>query len=361
MMELFPFEKIIEWYKKNGRTWLPWRNYAGFGEKELWYRVWLSEIILQQTQASRWIDYFNAIIKAFPTIENLAITPYEEFFEYYKWLGYYSRAKNMLKTAQIIVSDYKWIFPQESHELIALPWVWPYTAEAIRAFAYQKQTLSIDTNLLKVFSRYYHGSKTITLTKSELAKVQTQFRGTLLSPRDINNALMDFSHHYNSLFKQGRKGTQTSLLESNNNTDIETYPLKSCKYFCTKWSLEIIKKSDKQKSFPVNNAHILIILHENHHVYFSNNLDNYTPFIITHSPDQLSQREHSKKYFKTKYNLDISVRPLHIKEYFNTKPYIVCYAQIQKWVQSFAEFTTITKKDINNNISDYLSSFFTGS
>ncbi len=83
-MKSFPFEKILSWYKKNGRHDLPWRQYFHLSKKELGYHVWLSEIILQQTQADRCVDYYNKLIARFPTIEELAKTSYEDFFPYYK-------------------------------------------------------------------------------------------------------------------------------------------------------------------------------------------------------------------------------------------------------------------------------------
>lgn len=84
-MKPFPFHELIAWYKQNGRKNLPWREYD-FDTKALAYRVWLSEVLLQQTQASRGALYFEKIIQKFPTVESLAHTNYETFFEYYKGL-----------------------------------------------------------------------------------------------------------------------------------------------------------------------------------------------------------------------------------------------------------------------------------
>ena len=323
-MKPFPFQEILYWYSKNWRHDLPWRNYD-FDNKTLGYRVWLSEIILQQTQATRWAEYFNKIIEAFPTVEDLSNTTYEVFFEYYKWLGYYSRARNMLKAAQIVTSEYSWIFPEETHELINLPWVWPYTAEAIKAFAYKKNTLSFDTNLHKVFSRYYYWNKFHKLTKSEIQSIQEQFIATWISWRDINNALMDFSTEFNTLWS------------------FEWYPLTDCKYFNTQWKLEPLK-TKKKSSFPTKDAEVIIILHEDHKVYFSEDLDNYKPFHIPHplTPSLLRRGNNSRnvaqEYFKQTYNLDISVRPPHKKDFQDWKPFIECYAQIQKGKHDFGEY-----------------------
>jgi len=82
-MQKFPFLDLLAWYQKNGRHDVPWRDYS-FDEKTLGYRVWLAETMLQQTQVERVKEYFHNILEAFPTIENLAQTSYEDFFPYYK-------------------------------------------------------------------------------------------------------------------------------------------------------------------------------------------------------------------------------------------------------------------------------------
>jgi A/G-specific adenine glycosylase len=149
MFSPFPYPQLISWYAKNGRHDLPWRKTHDP------YRVWLSEILLQQTQAPRVVAFFNRIIERYPTVDSLAGATFEEFFPYYDGLGYYSRARNLLATAKIVANEMGGIFPAETAELVRLPGIGPYTAEAIRAFAFDLPTLSFDTNLEKVFSRYY--------------------------------------------------------------------------------------------------------------------------------------------------------------------------------------------------------------
>jgi len=83
MLKPFPFYKLLQWYEKNGRHQLPWRNY-NYDEKELGYRVWLAETMLQQTQVERVKVYFENILRAFPSVEDLAKVNYEDFFPYYK-------------------------------------------------------------------------------------------------------------------------------------------------------------------------------------------------------------------------------------------------------------------------------------
>ena len=113
----FEWENLLAWYEKNGRHHLPWRQYE-LPESDRIYRVWLSEILLQQTQASRVIGFFDRILERFPSVDILAVSDYESFFPYYQGLGYYSRARNILKTAGIICNIYDGIFPKDKSTLM---------------------------------------------------------------------------------------------------------------------------------------------------------------------------------------------------------------------------------------------------
>ena len=353
----FPFDIVLDWYAKNGRTHLPWRKYD-YDIKTLGYRVWLAETMLQQTQVERVKIYFENILQTFPSVEDLARTSYEDFFPYYKWLGYYSRARNMLKTAQKVVSEFWWVFPSETTKLRTLPWVWPYTAEAIRAFAYDIPTLSFDTNLEKIFSRYFFGTKFQKLTKEEkevLLKQMKEFcnsqdtnshlnplsfqeKGTTKkNSRDINNALMDF--------------WATVSLNSVSSIDWENYPLTDSKFYLTRGTLEPVPVK-KKSSFPTRQAYVICILHENHKKYFSENsllnplpwkgkgATDFSPFFIGKNTG--NPRDMIQKYFTDSYHLELSVRPPEVKSYNAQEiPYLVCYAQIQSWTHDFQVFKNI--------------------
>ena len=116
----FPWQDLISWYEDKGRHHLPWRDYA---HDERLYRVWLSEILLQQTQVDRVIPYLEKILAEYPTIHNLAQASYDEFFPYYQGMGYYSRARNILKTAKIVSTEYSGVFPMDKKLLQKLPGV----------------------------------------------------------------------------------------------------------------------------------------------------------------------------------------------------------------------------------------------
>jgi A/G-specific adenine glycosylase len=175
MLPPFEFTALLDWHTLHGRHHLPWRQFNHLNIEDRAYRIWLSEILLQQTQADRVVGFYNRILEQYPTIQDLAQASYEEFFPFYQGLGYYSRARNLLKTADIITREYGGVFPTTSELLVTLPGIGPYTAEAIRAFAYDLPTLSFDTNLDKIFARYYHGSRHSKLSRIEKSEILADF------------------------------------------------------------------------------------------------------------------------------------------------------------------------------------------
>lgn len=139
---------LAHWYAEHARD-LPWRKTNDP------YAIWVSEIMLQQTQVSRVVEYYTRFLERFPKVEALAQGEWEEVLPYWRGLGFYSRGKNMLKTAKKIVEKYNGIFPQNEKELQKLPGIGPYTAAAICSFAYKKAIPALDTNLIRVFQRYF--------------------------------------------------------------------------------------------------------------------------------------------------------------------------------------------------------------
>ena len=140
------------WFKKNA-TELPWRLSDLQKERDP-YAVWISETMLQQTQVSTVRDYFVRWMKRFPTVEKLAKADEAEVFRYWQGLGYYSRAKNILRTAKLI-AEAGGKFPETRKELEALPGIGAYTAGAILSLAYHKREAILDGNLVRIFSRLY--------------------------------------------------------------------------------------------------------------------------------------------------------------------------------------------------------------
>lgn len=142
-------KKILSWFEQHGRTHLPWQ------ENKTPYRVWISEIMLQQTQVTTVIPYFQRFIERFPSVEVLANAPQDEVLHYWTGLGYYSRARNLHKTAQLIEQNYKGKFPDEISELEKLPGIGRSTAGAIVSIAFQKPAAILDGNVKRVLARFH--------------------------------------------------------------------------------------------------------------------------------------------------------------------------------------------------------------
>ena len=144
-----PFaDRLLNWFDKHGRKDLPWQQDISP------YRVWVSEIMLQQTQVNTVIPYYLAFMKAFPSIGRLAHAPIDQVLHHWTGLGYYARARNLHKTAQIIASDYKGKFPGSVEELEALPGIGRSTAGAIVSIAFQKRAPILDGNVKRVLARH---------------------------------------------------------------------------------------------------------------------------------------------------------------------------------------------------------------
>ena len=268
------------------------------------------------------------MIHRFPTIHHLAKASYDEFFPYYDGLGYYSRARNLLKTAWIISQKRNGIFPKDSKELMSLPWIGSYTAEAIRSFWFCIPTLAWDTNLEKVFSRFYHGTKYIRISQSEKEEIQKDLflyltNNPHITSRNINSALMDFANEVD--------------LKNTSQIQWDTYLFQDGEFFRTQGKKEV-QEEKKKLFFPIPDAEIIIVLHENHTTYYSENKDKYAPFII--SPiGHRDIRWAIKKYFQEKYNLTLSIRPPKRQWLKNDeKPTILCFAQIQAGHQNFISY-----------------------
>ncbi len=143
---------LLTWYDRHRRD-LPWR--ARLGETPDPYRVWLSEIMLQQTTVAAVRPYFTAFLARFPTVEALATAPVEAVMQAWAGLGYYSRARNLHACAQAVVVTYGGRFPDSEAELRRLPGIGAYTAAAVAAIAFDRPTAAVDGNVERVVSRLF--------------------------------------------------------------------------------------------------------------------------------------------------------------------------------------------------------------
>jgi A/G-specific adenine glycosylase len=244
----------------------------------------------------------------------------------------------MLRSAKIIQEEYNGIFPDDYNTLLQLPWIWPYTAQAILAFWYEKNILAFDTNIEKIFARYYFGSRFVKLSKEFKYEIQKQFESFCSIPslsgggsgrgwREINAALMDFS----------------SLLDINekNNIDWINYPLQESKFFKEKWENEN-KPEKKQVKIDKKDAKILVFLHQDHKEYYSANPDTFEPFILEKTSED--HRHYIKDYFKNHFWLSLSVRPAYKKIASKNGNYFYYHAQIQTGEHEFWVFTKKEKE-----------------
>jgi len=177
---------LIEWYLQNKRD-LPWRSTTNP------YPIWLSEIMLQQTRVAQGTPYFLAFTAAFPTVFDLAAASEEEVLKLWQGLGYYSRARNLHKTAQYVASELSGVFPPTYNELLKLKGVGEYTAAAIASFAYKEVVPVVDGNVFRVLSRYFDVETDIA---SASAKKEFAALAFELMPKDnpatFNQAIMEF-------------------------------------------------------------------------------------------------------------------------------------------------------------------------
>jgi A/G-specific adenine glycosylase len=177
--------ELMSWYDANARI-LPWRR------DPQPYKVWVSEIMLQQTQVKTALPYFDRFIEALPDIFALAKAEEEALLKLWEGLGYYNRVRNMQKAARIIVEDYKGALPASYELLKELPGIGDYTAGAIASIAFQLPFAAIDGNVLRVYSRLFGSFQDI-----GDPKVKIQFQQISLSlqpkerPGDFNQALME--------------------------------------------------------------------------------------------------------------------------------------------------------------------------
>ena len=161
-------QKIVQWYSVNGRHDLPWRR------KITPYKIWISEIMLQQTQVKTATPYFKSFIKKYPTQKKLSEASEDQILALWSGLGFYKRARNIFKTKEIIKEKYNNRFPKEFHQLLELPGIGKSTAGAIMSLGYQIPHPILDGNVKRVITRLINQNLNL-IKESELWKLSSQF------------------------------------------------------------------------------------------------------------------------------------------------------------------------------------------
>ena len=214
-------EKLIKWYRVNKRN-LPWRL------TKQPYKIWVSEIILQQTRIEQGKKYYYAFLEKYPNISELAKTNDDELLKVWEGLGYYSRALNMLKASRFVLNNYKGIFPSNYDDLIKLPGIGDYTASAISSICNNEVQPVVDGNVFRFMSRMFKIDLPIDKLKTKTYFKKLGFKLIdVVNPGDFNQAMMD----YGSMVCRPKKfQCHKCLFSSNckafNSNTVMLYPFK---------------------------------------------------------------------------------------------------------------------------------------
>ncbi|MCF8364035.1 MAG: A/G-specific adenine glycosylase [Prolixibacteraceae bacterium] len=177
--------KVSKWYLNNKRD-LPWRA------SPTPYKIWLSEVILQQTRINQGLSYYHRFIEKYPTVYNLANAKQEEVLKLWQGLGYYSRARNLLEGAKQIVHTCNGVIPENYHELLKIKGIGEYTAAAIASIAFNQPVAAIDGNVYRVISRYFGISEAVNSTTGK--KIIKEKANNIINPNTPgthNQAVME--------------------------------------------------------------------------------------------------------------------------------------------------------------------------
>jgi A/G-specific adenine glycosylase len=230
---------LIAWHAKSGRHHLPWQQSRDP------YSIWVSEIMLQQTQVVTVIDFYNRFMKKFPTIKALAQTDEEEVMRLWSGLGYYRRARFLHEGAQMIMKEMGGNFPYDFDMMMRIPGIGRSTAGAIAAFSFNQKKAILDGNVKRVLSRYFLITEWTGLFKTE--KKLWDYAESLLPNKDINiytQALMDLG---------------ATLCTKNPQCKI--CPLKKTCLAFLRNKIHLIPVPRPQKKIPSKHTHMVIIKH----------------------------------------------------------------------------------------------------
>lgn len=288
-------DQIIDWQKVHGRHGLPWQI------QPTPYRVWVSEIMLQQTQVKTVIPYYLRFMKSCPDVSDLANLPIDKLMLLWQGLGYYSRARNLHKTADII--DQQGYFPDTLDELIQLPGIGPSTAAAILSLAYNQPHAILDGNVKRIFSRYY--GIDLPPPKSDKILWEHARANIPLEPRSYTQGLMDLG----------------ASLCSRQKPQCEICPLQNNCYAYLHHQTDILPV--KKKNIIKQEVHLYIVLSLNNKKIGLQRRPNkgiwaklYTPYILD-SKDQVPEKSFPLKPYKHV----LTHRILHIHPYYTFTEY----------------------------------------
>lgn len=177
---------LLQWYSDNARD-LPWRQTKNP------YKIWISEIILQQTRIDQGLPYYYRFAEAFPDVKSLSEASEDQVLRIWQGLGYYSRARNMMTAARQIVNDFQGVFPDHYQDILKLKGVGPYTAAAISSISFHLPYAVVDGNVFRVLSRFFNIEEPINSSKGKkIFEKLAQENLITDNPGDYNQAIMEF-------------------------------------------------------------------------------------------------------------------------------------------------------------------------
>ena len=284
-------KKILNWYDLNKRS-LPWRKNVSQSKRH--YYTLVSEFMLQQTQVVTVIPYFNRFINKIPNLKKLSTIQDNELIKLWEGLGYYSRARNLKKTAQIIISKHHGKIPNNYEDLISLPGIGNYTANAILAIAFNKSYIPLDGNIERVLKRYLHLKKDNEIQKNNLIKKKSIF-GISSRASDYAQALMELG----------------AMICKPKNPECSACPiLKSCKSYKKKdFDLAKIRKKNKEKYF------ILKVYKKNQkYLLVKNTKFNFLKNLAIFPMEELSKPKNFNENFNFKMsNMNMNIKIQYLK------------------------------------------------
>ena len=292
MKEQLLTKKILKWYDLNKRL-LPWRKNVSFQKRQ--YYTLVSEFMLQQTQVATVIPYFDLFIKDIPTLKVLSKIQNKKLIKIWEGLGYYSRARNLKKTAQIIIKNFKGKLPNNFEDLLSLPGIGNYTASAILAIAFNKPYIPLDGNIERVLKRYLYLKKDEEVKKDNLIKKKSIF-GISSRSNDYAQALMELG----------------ALICKPINPLCNKCPIsKKCKSFLKK-DFELIKKNKKN----INKYFILkVYKKDQRYLLIKNTKFNFLKNLTMFPMEELSKPKNFNENLNFKMsNMNMNIQIKYLKD-----------------------------------------------
>jgi len=311
-------KKILKWYDLNKRE-LPWRKNVSLQKRQ--YYTLVSEFMLQQTQVATVIPYFNRFIKNIPSFKILAKIHNKKLIKLWEGLGYYSRARNLKKTAQVVTKKFKGKLPESFEELKLLPGIGNYTASAILAIVFNKPYIPMDGNIERVLKRYLHLKKNKEIQKDNLMKKKSIF-GISSRSNDYAQALMELG----------------ALICKPNNPLCNECPIsKNCKSYKKK-DFYLTKKMKKNK----DKYFILKVYKKNQrYLLIKNTKFNFLKNLTIFPMEELSKPKNFNENFNFKMsNMNMNIKIKYLK---NSKKFSSPYWVDEKKLDNYM-LPSFTKK-----------------